>query len=227
MQNPANISWTGPVSYGATQVCCSWSSFGWMRTVDLHLGPGETVCSIVKPWRVRPKTGHQTCPIFDLPSGLGHPSWRCWTGFDPEPPTATFRVCQADLNFRRTLMWRVAGNGWRHLSNPAKLLDGILYRLATACGTVGWKLPESYTPIPPEFTLGNWTLVEGWERFIELTLGLTGSKKIIGVIGVSRCDLRCVHSTNLIPSHTYTKWNRRKPGFHMFHDQMSFAAPRS
>ena len=86
-----------------------------------------------------------------------------------------------------------------------ELLDGILYRLATACGTVGWKLPESYTPIPPEFTLGNWTLVEGWERFIELTLGLTGSKKIIGVIGVSRCDLRCVHSTNLIPSHTYTK----------------------
>ena len=54
-------------------------------------------------------------------------------------------------------MGRVAGNGWRHLSNPAKLLDGILYRpIATACGTVGWKLPESYTAIPPEFTLGNW-----------------------------------------------------------------------
>ena len=37
-----------------------------------------------------------------------------------------------------------------------------------------------------------------------LNLGLTGLNKIIGVIGVSQNIMRCVHSTNLIPSHTRT-----------------------
>ena len=75
VQNPANISWTGPGSYldpririsidlsklhPGAQVCCSWSSFGWMRTVDpsCRAGTRVSVCSIVKPCRAENRTSN-------------------------------------------------------------------------------------------------------------------------------------------------------------------------